>query len=48
MNNQEIEETLLGKLIANPELIDKYSELLHEDLFEFPFNKSVYHAIDTR
>ena len=45
MDNREIEETLLGKLIVNPELIDKYSQLLHEDLFEYPFNKSTYHAI---
>ena len=45
MDNNEIEETLLGKLIVKPELIDKYSMLLHEDLFEYDFNKSTYHAI---
>jgi len=45
MNAYDIEETLLGKLIVNPELIDKYTEMLHEDLFEFPLNKSTYHAI---
>jgi len=45
MNAYDIEETLLGKLIVNPDLIDKYTEMLHEDLFEFPFNKSTYHAI---
>ena len=45
MNSIEIEETLLGKLINYPEKIDKYSQYLHEDLFEYPFNKSVYHAI---
>ena len=45
MDNNDIEQTLLGKLIVDPELIDKYSQLLHEDLFEYPFCKSVYHAM---
>ena len=45
MDNQEIEETLLGKLIVKPELIDKYSQLIHENLFEYDFNKSTYHVI---
>jgi len=46
MDSYDIEQTLLGKLIVKPELIDKYTQLLHEDLFEFPFNKSTYHAIE--
>jgi replicative DNA helicase len=45
MEIYEIEQTLLGKLIVNSQLLDKYSNLLHEDLFETPFSKSVYHAI---
>jgi len=45
MDNKEIEQTLLGKLIVEPELIDKYSQLIHENLFEYDFNKSTYHAI---
>lgn len=45
MDNYEIEQTLLGKLIVEPEFIDKYSQLLHENLFEYDFNKSTYHAI---
>lgn len=45
MDNYEIEQTLLGKLIVKPELIDKYSQLIHENLFEYEFNKSTYHAI---
>mgnify|MGYP003132959291 FL=1 len=45
MDNYEIEQTLLGKLIVEPEYIDKYSQLLHENLFEYDFNKSTYHAI---
>ena len=45
MDNYEIEQTLLGKLIVKPELIDKYSQLIHENLFEQEFNKSTYHAI---
>ena len=45
MDNNEIEQTLLGKLIVKPELIDKYFELLHENLFDYEFNKSTYHAI---
>ena len=45
MNNHEIEETLLGKLIVKPELIDKYNQLLHEDLFEYDLNKSTFHAL---
>ena len=43
--NNDIEEILLGKLIVNNELIDKYYDLLHEDLFEDPFNKSTFIAI---
>jgi len=46
MDSYDIEQTLLGKLIVEPELIDKYNQLLHENLFEFPFNKSTYHAIE--
>jgi len=45
MDNYEIEQTLLGKLMVEPELIDKYSQLIHENLFEHEFNKSTYHAI---
>ena len=45
MENHEIEQTLLGKLIVEPELLDKYSQLLHENLFEYEFNKSTYLAI---
>ena len=45
MEIYQIEQTLLGKLIVDSELLDKYSNLLHEDLFENPFSKSVYHAI---
>lgn len=43
--NNDIEEILLGKLIVNNELIDKYYDLLHDDLFEDPFNKSTFIAI---
>ena len=43
--NDDIEEILLGKLIVNNELIDKYYDLLHDDLFEDPFNKSTFIAI---
>ena len=45
MDNKEIEEILLGKIIVEPKILDKYSQLLHEDLFEYPFTKSTYHAI---
>jgi replicative DNA helicase len=45
MDNYEIEQTLLGKLIVKPELIDKYSQLIHENLFEHDFNKSTFYAI---
>tara|TARA_R110002020_G_C16295487_1_gene772749 strand:- start:567 stop:1850 length:1284 start_codon:yes stop_codon:yes gene_type:complete len=45
MDNKEIEEMLLGKLIVEPDLYDKYSQFLHEDLFEYPFSKSTFIAI---
>ena len=45
MDNYEIEQTLLGKLIVEPENLDKFHNLLHENLFEYPFNKSTYLAI---
>jgi replicative DNA helicase len=46
MENHEIEQTLLGKLIVEPELLDKYSELMHENLFEYDLHKSTYHALN--
>mgnify|MGYP001205650359 CR=1 FL=1 len=45
MDNKTIEKTLLGKLIVDPELIDKFSQLLHENLFEHDFHRSTYHAL---
>tara|TARA_R110002110_G_scaffold148225_1_gene339238 strand:+ start:413 stop:1696 length:1284 start_codon:yes stop_codon:yes gene_type:complete len=45
MDNYEIEQTLLGKLIVEPGNLDKFHNLLHENLFEYPFNKSTYLAI---
>ena len=45
MDNYNVAETLLGKLIVEPKLIDKYSELLHENLFEYDMHKSTYHAL---
>ena len=47
MEIHEIEECLLGRFIVNPEDIDKYTQLLHKDLFYDDFNKSTYHAIDS-
>ena len=41
----DVEEILLGKFICTPDLIDKYSELLHKDLFQTSFNRSVYEAM---
>tara|TARA_R100001129_G_scaffold22384_2_gene14177 strand:- start:698 stop:1981 length:1284 start_codon:yes stop_codon:yes gene_type:complete len=46
MELHEIEECLLGKIIVEPKLLDKYAILLHKNLFYNDFNKSVYHAID--
>tara|TARA_R110002012_G_scaffold10005_2_gene46591 strand:- start:20842 stop:22137 length:1296 start_codon:yes stop_codon:yes gene_type:complete len=46
MNSYEIEETLLGKLIVEKELYDKHCNVLHEDLFNNPFHKSVFIAIE--
>ena len=45
MDIHEIEQTLLAKLMTDNELIDKYSQLLHKDLFYDEFNRSVYHAL---
>ena len=45
MNNYDIEQTLLGKLIVEPKLIDKFYKLLHADLFEDDFNKATFHAL---
>ena len=46
MDNQASEQTLLGKLIVEPELLDKYSELMHENLFEHDLHKSTYYALN--
>jgi len=45
MDNNEIEQTLLGKIIVDNTVLDKHAELIHKDLFDNPFCKSVYHAI---
>ena len=45
MEYHDIEQTLLGKLIVEPKLIDKFHKLLHENLFEYDMHKSVYHAL---
>ena len=45
MEYHGIEQTLLGKLIVEPKLIDKFHKLLHENLFEYDMHKSTYHAL---
>jgi len=45
MTNFEIEQTLLGKIIIEETVYDKYANLLHEDLFNIPFHKSIYLAL---
>ena len=45
MELYDIEQILLGKLIISPELLDKYGDLIHKDLFTFPVNISTYVAL---
>jgi replicative DNA helicase len=45
MTNFEIEQTLLGKIIVEESVYDKYANLLHEELFNIPFHKSVFIAL---
>ena len=45
MDNYEIEQTLLGKIVVEPKLLDKFAILMHEGLFDHPLNKSVFNAI---
>ena len=45
MTNYDIAQTLLGKLIVNPKLIDKFYKLLHVDLFEHDMHRSTFHAL---
>tara|TARA_R110000744_G_scaffold249168_1_gene365424 strand:- start:3840 stop:5129 length:1290 start_codon:yes stop_codon:yes gene_type:complete len=47
MDNYDIEQTLLGKIIVDSKVYDKYLNLLHEDLFNNPFHKSVFLAMTT-
>ena len=44
MNTKNIEEILLGKLILEPELLEKYN--FHVDIFQTPLNKEIYTIID--
>ena len=46
MEIHDIEQALLGKLIVNKELLGKFSQILHKDLFHNDLHRSVYHAID--
>ena len=46
MDTQEIEQILLAKIIVSNKLIDDMGDYLHKDLFQDPFHKSVYHAIN--
>ena len=45
MKNYDIEQTLLGKLIVEPKLINKYFKLLHVDLFEDDLHRSVFRSL---
>ena len=47
MDNYDIEQALLGKIIVDSKIYDKYLNLLHEDLFNNPFHKSVFIAMTT-
>jgi len=47
MDNYDIEQALLGKIIVDSKIYDKYLNLIHEDLFNIPFHKSVFLAMTT-
>ena len=44
MDKNNIEQILLGKLILEPELLEKYN--FHVDIFQTPLNKEIYTIID--
>ena len=45
MEDREIEEFLLGRIILEPKVLEKHSNLIHENLFQYPLNKEIYSLI---
>ena len=42
MEDREIEEILLGKIILESHLLDEYSALIHKNLFQYPLSKDIF------
>ena len=42
MEDREIEEILLGKIILESHLLDEYSTLIHKNLFQYPLSKDIF------
>ena len=45
MEEKELEEFLLGRIILEPKVLEKHSNLIHENLFQYPLNKEIYSLI---
>ena len=42
MEDREIEQILLGKIILEPNLLEKYSTEIHSGLFQYPMSKTIF------
>jgi len=45
MEEKELEELLLGRIILEPKVLEEHSNLIHENLFQYPLNKEIYSLI---
>jgi replicative DNA helicase len=46
MEEKELEEFLLGRIILVPETLEKHVSLIHEKLFQYPLNKEIFSLIE--
>jgi|TARA_R100001443_G_scaffold9108_1_gene18653 replicative DNA helicase len=42
MEDREIEHMLLGKIMLNDKILEKYSDTLHIDLFQYPISRKIF------
>mgnify|MGYP003675283385 FL=1 len=47
MEEKQLEEFLLGRIILEPNVLEKHVSLIHEKLFQYPLNKEIFSLINT-
>ena len=47
MEEKQLEEFLLGRIILEPNVLEKHVSSIHEKLFQYPLNKEIFSLINT-